>query len=76
MGPVFVAHGQTPELAEPGQGAFHYPPVPAQSGAAVNATPRDARLDATAGQGCAAAAVIVSLVGVEFGGPPARAAQI
>jgi hypothetical protein len=68
VGTPFLADRQPPKLAEPGQGALHDQPRPPQPGAAVDATACNPRLDATAGQGPAAAAVIVGLVGVQLAG--------
>ena len=64
VGPPLVADCQPAELAEPSQGALHDPPVPSQPGAALDAAAGDAGLDAAAGQGPAAAAMIVGLVDV------------
>jgi hypothetical protein len=41
VGPSLVAQRQAPELLEPGQGAFHHPPVPP-----IDPAPGDAGLDA------------------------------
>ena len=44
VGPSFVAHGQAPELVQPGEGALDHPAVPSQLLAALDATPCHAGL--------------------------------
>ena len=67
IGASLVAGRQPLELAELGQGALYDPPVPSQPCTAVDAAARDPGLDAAAGQGPAAAAVIIGLVGMQLG---------
>src|SRR3712207_8440443 len=49
--PPLVAHREPPEPGEPGQRAFHHPPVPAQALAALDPAPRDPRDDASLAAG-------------------------
>ena len=72
VGSALVAGGEAAELAEPREGAFHHPPVPPEPCTALDAVPCDAGLDVAAGQSPTAAAMIVSLVGVELAGPASR----
>lgn len=67
-----IADGEATELGEPRQGLLDDPPVTAQPLAALDPAPGDAGLDATAGQRLTAAAVVVSLVGVQLRGTLAR----
>ena len=72
VGSTLVADGKAAELAEPREGPFHDPPVPPEPCTALYAAPCDVRLDVAAGQSPTAAAVVVSLVGVELAGPASR----
>ena len=47
VGTALVADTEAPEAGEPGEAAFHHPPVPSEMGAAVDATACDARFDPT-----------------------------
>ncbi len=72
VGTSLVAHGQAPELVQPGQGALDYPAVSSQLLAAFDAAPCDAGLDAAGAALAAAPAVVVALVGVELVGTSPR----
>src|SRR3954471_24741068 len=69
-----VADHQPAAAGDPGQGALHQPPVPAQPLAALDPAPGDARDDAALPAGTAAAAVVVGLVGVQLLRAPSRPA--
>ena len=69
IGAALVTDSEAPEPGEPGEGALHDPPVTAEAGAALDATPCDAWRDAAGATLTAAAAVVVRLVGVKLGGP-------
>jgi hypothetical protein len=60
------------QAQDEGQRPFHDPPVPPKPCTALDTAPSDAGLDVAAGQSPTAAAMIVSLVGVELAGPSAR----
>lgn len=55
-----------------GEGSLDHPTIATELVAAVDATAGDTRLDGTPAASAPAAAVVVSLVGMEFGGPAAR----
>ncbi len=66
IGTPLVADGKAAKLGEPGQGALDFPTVSAETLAAVDAAPGDARSDAAGAALSAAAAMVVGLVSVEF----------
>ncbi len=66
IGTPLVANGKTAELSEPGQSALDFPATSAETFAAVDAAPGDARRDAASAALPAAAAMVVGLVSVEF----------
>ena len=66
VGTAFVADGEPAKSVQPGQGAFHHPPVSAPPLAGLNAAAGEAALDAALSEVSAAKAVIVSLIGREF----------
>jgi hypothetical protein len=78
VGYALVAGCEATKLAEPRERALHQPPVPPELGTALDATTGDAGLDVAAGQSMTAAAaghaaaMIISLVGVELAGPALR----
>ena len=57
------------QAQDEGQRPFHDPPVPPKPCTALDTAPSDAGLGVAAGQSATAAAMIVSLVGVELAGP-------
>jgi hypothetical protein len=69
VGAVLVSDGQATVSGEPGKGALDNPTVSSEVGAALDPTARDARGDAPDAALLAAAAVVVSLVGVELARP-------
>ncbi len=66
VGAAFVADAEATEAGQPGEAAFHHPPVPSEVGAAVHAASCDPRPDATGAALPAAASVAVALVGVQL----------
>src|SRR5947209_15129469 len=64
--PPLVADHEPAAAGDPGQGALHHPPVPAQPLAALDPAPGDPGDDAALAAGAAAAAVVVGLVGVQL----------
>ncbi len=72
VGAALVAEGQPPELGEPGESALGHPPMAPQLFAGLDPLAGDPAADAAAGQGLAAAARVVSLVGVQLTRPLAR----
>lgn len=74
VGAALVAHREAAEAGEPGQGALHHPPVPAQALAALDPASGDAGRDAPRTALPAAAAVVVGLVGVQLARPAPRTA--
>ena len=71
-----VAHGQATQARQPGVCAFHHPAVPAQALTAIHAAPGNAGLDAPPATVPAAAAEVVSLVGVQLVRPASRSATL
>lgn len=61
-----VAHLEPTEPIEPGQRALHDPAVAPQSLTGLNATPRDARDDATPAQCLPTPRIIVALISMQF----------
>ena len=61
-----VAHLEPAEPIEPGQRALHDPAVAPQSLTGLDATPRDARDDATPAQCLPTPRIIVALIGMQF----------
>lgn len=61
-----VADGKVAKLGEPGHGTLDFPAMSAETFAGVDATPGDARSDASGAALSAAAAMVVGLVGMEF----------
>ena len=68
VGAPFVADGQPPVLAEPGEGPFHDPAMPAQALAGVDPFAGDAHADVALRQRPATAWDVVGLVGVQLVG--------
>src|SRR5262245_40957124 len=62
--PAFIAHGQAAIAVEPGERAFHDPPMSAQFLAGVDAFAGDAHADVALRQGPATARNVVGLVGM------------
>ena len=67
-----VADGQPPEVVEPGQRALHHPTVSAQFLTALYASPSYSRNDASLSERRPVGFGVVSLVGVQLMGSPAR----
>ncbi len=61
-----IADGEAPELGEPGEGALHHPPMPAQPIAGLDALAGDAHRDVATGQCRAAARQVVGRVGMQL----------
>ncbi len=76
VGAALVADSQASEPGQPSEGTLHDPPMAAQPGAAFDTTPCDAWRDAAGAALTATAAVVVSLIGVELGGPTARTSPV
>jgi hypothetical protein len=70
---AFVADEEASVAVEPGEGALHDPPVPAEFGLGVDARASDARGDVAPPERSASGAAGVGLVGVQLGGASARA---
>ena len=64
--PALVADREATKASEPSKGALNNPSVLAQPLAALDATARDAVLDATPEAGASATAVVVGLVGMQL----------
>ena len=73
--PRTIADGEAPEAVQPGKGAHHHPPVLAKPLAAFDATTGNARGDPTGAALLAAAAMILSLVGVQLAWPATGSAR-
>ena len=69
---TLVAHRQAPEPGQPSEGVLDDPTVPLEMGAALDAAPRDAGLDAAGATLAAAAPVVVPLVNVQLARPATR----
>ncbi len=72
VGPALIADSQTAELPVPSQCALHHTAVTSQLRAAFNTPPGDTRLNVALAQSTPTATVIISLVGVQRVGTPAR----
>lgn len=71
---VLVAAVQAAAAEQPGHGPLHHPAVPAQPPGRLDALAGKAVLDAVGGEPSPQVAVVVSLVTVQLGGPPASRA--
>ncbi len=69
VGTPLVADRQPSELAEPGQGALHDPPVPSQPGSSRCRAVRSGA-GCRGGSGPCGSAVIVGLIGMQLAGSP------
>ncbi|GEO18089.1 hypothetical protein MAE02_57850 [Microvirga aerophila] len=69
----FVANGETAEAVEPCQCALHHPTISPEPLAAINAAAGDPGRDGVLAAFALAAAMVVSLVGVQFVRPAPRA---
>jgi hypothetical protein len=66
---TFIADGEAPEPAEPGQRPLDDPPIAAEPLAALDPTPGDPGRDAASVQRLAAVREVMPLVGVQLGRP-------
>jgi hypothetical protein len=66
---ALVADGEAAEAIEPGEGPLDHPPVLAEPLATLDASPGNARDDATASAFMVATAIIAGLVGVQLARP-------
>lgn len=76
MGPSLVADGQAPKAIEPGQRALHHPTVTAKALARLDTLACDTRDDTPLAAGQPAEGVVVTLAGVQLGGPLAGSAPL
>ena len=63
------ADEEAAQASQPGEGTLNDPAMLAQALAGVDAAASHARFDATSATCSAAKGIVISLVGVEFGGP-------
>lgn len=71
---AFISDDEAAEMVEPGDGSLDGPSMLSQMLAAVDAAPCDAGRDAPGPQVVSATLEVVALVGMQFVGPPSRAA--
>lgn len=76
VGAALVSDGEAPEFGEPGECALDDPAMLSEMGAALNALPGNAMLDAAFGASLATAGIVIPLVGMQLAGPMARPATL